>query len=141
MGAGNRVALIAGAAVFLFGCGSSEPAHTAARTPAKPPTAVKPSPQEVGRYQIVFSPHARADTYLLDTETGRVWVMTQFTDLKGKPTAWNLTDRLDNFADMDVFAALHGPIEKTPSSAPPPPRKTASSASVRAKKPYPRYAR
>jgi hypothetical protein len=28
----------------------------------------------VGRFQIVFSPHLRKDTYLLDTETGRVWV-------------------------------------------------------------------
>jgi len=25
------------------------------------------------RYQLFFSPHARADTYLVDTETGKVW--------------------------------------------------------------------
>ena len=26
-----------------------------------------------GRYQIVFSPHERTDTFLVDTEYGRVW--------------------------------------------------------------------
>jgi hypothetical protein len=27
----------------------------------------------VQRYQIVFNPNVRADTFLLDTQTGRVW--------------------------------------------------------------------
>lgn len=29
------------------------------------------------RFQIVFSPHVRADTFLLDTRKGRVWRMVQ----------------------------------------------------------------
>jgi hypothetical protein len=48
-----------------------------------------------GRYQIVFSPHLRADTFLLDTATGRVWSHPQFTAYEGDPTAWNLEKRFD----------------------------------------------
>lgn len=28
-----------------------------------------------GRYQIFVSPHAKKHTFMLDTETGRVWIM------------------------------------------------------------------
>jgi hypothetical protein len=33
-----------------------------------------------GRYQIFFNPNARADTFLVDTQTGKVW---QFVDIHG----------------------------------------------------------
>jgi len=52
------------------------------------------STQVYPRYQIVFSPHLRADTFLLDTQKGRIWQMTQFTDVPGQPSAW---------ADMDII--------------------------------------
>ena len=29
---------------------------------------------DLGRYQIVMNPNVRADTFLLDTETGKTWV-------------------------------------------------------------------
>lgn len=43
--------------------------------PAKQPTAVAAAPasSHVGKYQLFFSPLARADVYLVDTETGKIW--------------------------------------------------------------------
>lgn len=41
------------------------------------------------RFQLSFSPFARADTFLLDTQTGRVWQLTKFTSLKGDPIAFD----------------------------------------------------
>jgi len=38
-----------------------------------------------GRFQIYFGPFARADAYLLDSETGRVWVSVIMPDGSG---AW-----------------------------------------------------
>lgn len=71
-------------------------------TPA-PPTTVP-----TGRYQIVFSPHARADTYLLDTETGRVWQFTKFPYLNGEPSAWMSVARIDTPSQRDAFQKEHG---------------------------------
>jgi hypothetical protein len=51
---------------------------------------------EKDRYQIVISPHLRADTFLLDTTTGRVWTPTQYTSYEGDPKAWSVVPRLDN---------------------------------------------
>ena len=48
-----------------------------------------------GRYQIVFSPLVRADTFLLDTATGRVWTHPTFSAYEGDPSAWNLEKRFD----------------------------------------------
>lgn len=53
-----------------------------------------------GRYQIVINTSIRADTFLLDTQTGRVWQLTQYSFLKGNPTAWAYMDRLDNDEQM-----------------------------------------
>lgn len=49
-----------------------------------------------GRYQIFFSPHARADAYLVDTETGRVWEKVTYTDLIGEPEVWMPLTRIDS---------------------------------------------
>lgn len=49
----------------------------------------------LGRYQIVMSPIARVDTFLLDTVTGRSWQLTQYSDLPGKPMVWQSMDRFD----------------------------------------------
>jgi hypothetical protein len=56
-----------------------------------------------GRYQIVYSPHAARDTFLLDTATGRVWQLTAFSDLEGQPAAWDLMTRIDNNEDLTKF--------------------------------------
>jgi hypothetical protein len=65
---------------------------------------VVPSTQTApGRYQIVFSPHARADTYLVDTETGKVWESVVYTDVEGKPSVWRAMDRIDGDAELAVW--------------------------------------
>ncbi|MGB7585706.1 MAG: hypothetical protein WBM11_12735 [Terriglobales bacterium] len=75
----------------------------------------------VGRYQMFFSPHARADVYLVDTETGKIWkpiTITNATDtnLKGAPEVWVYQDRVDNEPEFNVWMLLHQP----PASATPP---------------------
>jgi hypothetical protein len=68
-------------------------------TPAKPqPAPSQPSASTMGRYQLVFNPSVRADTFLLDTQTGKVWIRTQITNVKGTPDIWKYQDRIDNEA-------------------------------------------
>jgi hypothetical protein len=55
---------------------------------------------EVGRYQIFFSPLARADAYLVDTKTGKVWINTQYTDIDGQPRVWVYQERIDSKEDL-----------------------------------------
>src|SRR5271157_3283094 len=43
----------------------------AAASPVASDTTLRP-----GRYQIVFNPNVRADTFLLDTQVGKVWQLT-----------------------------------------------------------------
>jgi hypothetical protein len=65
------------------------------------PTTVKQASANaspVGRYQIVFNPNMRADTFLLDTETGQTWVQSEITtDAVGKRTIWVFRERVDNW--------------------------------------------
>jgi len=56
------------------------------------------APDQYGRFVITFSPHARADTFLLDTQTGKVWELIRYTDLEGEPRVWRAVDRLDSEA-------------------------------------------
>jgi hypothetical protein len=35
--------------------------------------------QQPGRYQIVMNPQIRADTFLLDTATGKIWQLAKLT--------------------------------------------------------------
>jgi hypothetical protein len=61
--------------------------QTKASVPSKPTVntlsdSTKSQPQAIsapGRYQIFFSPNVRADTFLVDTSTGRIWRMMRFT--------------------------------------------------------------
>jgi hypothetical protein len=55
---------------------------------------------EVGRYQIFISPLARADVYLVDTKTGKVWINTQYTDVEGQPKVWKYQERIDSNEDL-----------------------------------------
>jgi len=55
---------------------------------------------EEGRFQIFFSPHARADAYLVDTKTGKVWTSVKYTDVQGQPTVWIYQDRIDSKEDF-----------------------------------------
>lgn len=66
--------------------------------------AAAPAP---GRYQILYSPNARADTFMLDTSTGRVWQFVTYIDLDGDPHAWRLLSRIDGLQDLADFYAAH----------------------------------
>ena len=75
------------------------------------PPAQRQSPQiPYGRYQMYFGPHARADMYLLDTETGRIWQSQSFSNIKGASSgleAWVYQERLDTPQDVMTFVAMH----------------------------------
>jgi hypothetical protein len=49
-----------------------------------------------GRFQIFFGPFARADVYMLDTQTGRVWRPVTYKDLEGEPEVWQFQPRIDS---------------------------------------------
>ena len=77
---------------------------------AKPATVsapIVPSPASLGRYQIVFGPHARADTFLIDTQTGKIWTRTVFTFLQGEPQAWLPEPHLENEKEEQEWVNLH----------------------------------
>jgi hypothetical protein len=67
-----------------------------------------------GRYQIVISTNVRADTFLLDTATGKTWTHGQATELEGDPSAWVFDDRLDNRAQLLAWAAAHKSKQQVP---------------------------
>jgi hypothetical protein len=75
--------------------------------------------QQPGRYQIVVNPQVRADTFLVDTATGRVWQRTTFPFLNGDPDAWNIMPRLDGVDDRIAFIERFG--RKLEPAAPPKP--------------------
>ena len=58
----------------LFLCLNETHTHVvAAQSPSS--TTYAPPAQQGARYQIFFSPMARADTFLVDTQAGTVWQM------------------------------------------------------------------
>jgi hypothetical protein len=69
---------------------------------------------EVGRYVIVHSPHIERDTMLLDTVTGRTWVLESLSDLNDDPNAWEPVPQLNSQADRDAIVTLYGRKPKTP---------------------------
>ena len=71
-----------------------------------------------GRYQIVFSPFARADTFLLDSETGRIWQLSKYVDRQGEPVVWEPMTRLDSVDDFLRFNAAFEKKPLTPASKP-----------------------
>jgi hypothetical protein len=112
------VLILAGYAV-----GQATKAPQAARAPKSPAEAIESS--HVGRYQIFFSPHARADVYLVDTETGRIWKPITISNAKDDnfktaPELWVYQDRVDNETGFDFWMALH----KQPAPPPSPPPAT-----------------
>jgi hypothetical protein len=71
----------------------------------------KPEPiAKSQRYQIVFNPSVRADTFMLDTQKGKVWRLTQLTDIEGQPTVWVPMNAIDDTGEIgetykDFFAS------------------------------------
>jgi hypothetical protein len=76
------------------------------------------SEHPAGRFQIFYSPHAARDTFLLDTETGRVWQLTGFSYLDGEPVAWDLMTRIDNKEDLGRFIQEHSTAHTDPLALP-----------------------
>jgi len=80
----------------------------------------------VGRYQLFFSPLARADVYLVDTETGQVWkpiTITNATDtnFKSAPEVSVYQERVDTESEFDIWLTLHKtPTTITPTAQEPP---------------------
>lgn len=61
--------------------------------------AIAGEAQQQGRYQIVFGQHMRADTFLIDTQTGKIWQKVQYEDMENEPVVWNIMDRIDGVKD------------------------------------------
>lgn len=76
---------------------------------------IKPESSHGGRYQIFFSPHARADVFLLDTETGKIWHPVTISNARDSnlksaaPEVWIYQERIDNEQEFDVWLTLHQP--------------------------------
>jgi hypothetical protein len=70
-----------------------------------------PTPSQVqtsgGRYQIIFSPRTERATFMLDTQTGRVWQVINYSYLTGDPTVWVLMDQVNTPADEDKLDAKY----------------------------------
>lgn len=62
----------------------------------------KLSTGESKRFQIVSNPHARADTFLLDTQKGKVWQLTKITDVESQPTVWEPMNVIDPEGDIGI---------------------------------------
>jgi hypothetical protein len=75
-----------------------------------------------GRFQIVFGPFARADAFMLDTQTGQVWQLTKYTDMQGEPLVWTRMPRLDSADEIATFYRANKKVTPTtqPATAPKP---------------------
>jgi hypothetical protein len=81
---------------------------------AKP--GISANPEEYpGRYQIIMRPNVRADTFLLDTQTGRIWIPVEYSNVKGQPTIWKYEERVDNQAGYEQWEMRQEPIPQTTS--------------------------
>lgn len=63
-------------------------------------TRIVQNPPPQGRYAIYFGPFARADVYLLDTQTGKIWRPVTYTDIVSDPEVWVAQDRVDDRQQM-----------------------------------------
>jgi hypothetical protein len=69
-----------------------------------------------GGYQIVINPQIRADTFLLDTATGRMWTIVKYVDRQGEPAVWEQMGRMDNLHDYDELRKAY-PLKSSSTSA------------------------
>ena len=93
------------------------------------PTQTVRQGAEPGRYQIFFSPLARADVYLVDTATGRIWRPMNISNaeqpgVSGDPQVWMFQERVDNSEQLaewfSLFRKVPAPSAPSASTAPPP---------------------
>ena len=96
----------------------------------EPPRVVTQSTPQ-GRFQIVFSPFVRADTYLLDTQTGRIWQQVKWSE--GESSVWHPMTRLDTPEEIAMYYNAHKKNAPSPTSQSPGAASQAASASPRAR--------
>lgn len=92
----NRRLILAGAVLVLL-------AVVALGLRAQQAMAPVQSSSPNGRYQIIINPNVRADTFLLDTQTGRIWIPAREVDYQGEPRVWEPEVRADNQAELSAF--------------------------------------
>lgn len=71
----------------------------------KPQAHISANPAQNGRFQIVINPNVSADTFLLDTQTGRTWTPHTILDVKGKPSIWKYQERIDDEQQFSEWAS------------------------------------
>ena len=74
------------------------------KTPAKTNTSV---PEPCGRYQLFISPGNAADTFLLDTATGRMWRRIKAVDLEDDPIIWAEENVMRSPIDYVALEKVH----------------------------------
>lgn len=77
----------------------SVPAHVEVQPP-KPEIVLQPTGP---RFQIIYKADIRADTWLLDTQEGRVWRSATYADYEGQPSVWKFEPRFDSVTDRREF--------------------------------------
>lgn len=90
---------------LLGGCTGKSQETPSGAPPLQETTSTKDTLSPVAgsaapRYQLVISQHARADTFLVDTLKGRVWQLTQLTDVPGEPVVWTEMAIIDPSGDI-----------------------------------------
>jgi hypothetical protein len=65
--------------------------------------------QDSGRYVLFSNPNVRADLFMLDTQSGRIWTRVSYTDLEDKPEVWQIQDRVDNPDELGIWISQHRP--------------------------------
>jgi hypothetical protein len=109
--------------LILAGCAIGQAAKPTQQPKTTPKIEAVPAPQSlVGRYQLFFSPHARADVYLVDTETGLIWKPITINNAKDEnfnnaPELWVYQERVDNEQEFDLWMAYHKKL--APATTPP----------------------
>jgi hypothetical protein len=63
------------------------------------PQATQVPMGNLGRYQIVVDPGG-PNNFLLDTQTGKTWQWTRFSDLENEPKAWTAQLRFDSTQEL-----------------------------------------
>ena len=74
----------------------------------KPTSPTPPRERNTERYILYISPHLREDTYLLDSQTGRVWKQVKTigdTENIGS-TAWEEMPRIDLRENQRIFFSI-----------------------------------
>jgi hypothetical protein len=102
----RRIVLLPTICFLLLGCDQFNARQSEAPAPDQ---LAQAKTTAVGRFQVVFSPHLRADTFLVDTETGRIWRQTSYPELQDNPTAWSEMDVFKNPGDVLTFYKLNTP--------------------------------